>query len=217
MIKTIPGNESCVRMRADERRDSILQTAFDLFSHRGFSGTTTKDIARAAGVSEATVFKHFATKDVLYGALLEAKNCSAEPSEYPWNVDEKLIAAINAKDDRKVFTQFALASMEKQQSDVAFMRMIFFSALEEHEMAERFFNDFVCEIYAFLGRYIEQRQRDGAFRKGDPRITVRAFLGMIIHHSLNNILWDKNRRILDVSNEEAAESFADILLNGVAK
>jgi hypothetical protein len=41
-------------MSGDKRREQILQTAFDLFSHRGFSGTTTKDIAKAAGVSEAS-------------------------------------------------------------------------------------------------------------------------------------------------------------------
>jgi len=38
---------------------------------------------------------------------------------------------------------------------------------------------------------------------------------MIIQHSLNNILWDESRRILDISNEEAAREFAEILLNGV--
>jgi hypothetical protein len=40
---------------------------------------------------------------------------------------------------------------------------------------------------------------------------------MIIHHSLNNILWDKSRRLLNISNEEAAHAFAEILLRGVLK
>jgi hypothetical protein len=38
---------------------------------------------------------------------------------------------------------------------------------------------------------------------------------MLIHHSLNNILWDKKSTILKVSNEEAAKNFAEILLNGI--
>jgi hypothetical protein len=42
-------------------------------------------------------------------------------------------------------------------------------------------------------------------------------MGMLIHHSLNNILWDKKRRLLDISNDEAARNFADILLKGVLK
>ena len=71
-------------MTGDKRRLQILQTAFDLFSRKGFSGTTTKDIAKAAGVSEAMVFKHFASKDELYGALIEAKTCNEGLSKRPW-------------------------------------------------------------------------------------------------------------------------------------
>jgi hypothetical protein len=107
--------------------------------------------------------------------------------------------------------------MEKHQTDVSFMRLLFYSALEEHDLADRFFNEFVARVYDFIGGYIRKRQKDGAMRKVEPRIAVRAFLGMIIHHSLNNILWDKDKRLLDISNEKAAREFADILLRGLSK
>ena len=97
------------------------------------------------------------------------------------------------------------------------MRLLFYSALEEHELAERFFGEFVSKIYDFISQYIETRQRDGAMREINPRIVVRSFLGMLIHHSLNNILWDKNHRLLKITNEEAASNFTDIILNGVLK
>ena len=203
-------------MSGDKRREQILQTAFDLFSRRGFSGTTTKDIAKAAGVSEAMVFKHFSSKDELYGALIEAKTCNEGFRRYPWEENEKVIAAMEAKDDVGVFYHFALKALNKHQEDIAFMRMIFYSALEGHEIAERFFKDFVGEIYNFLGGYIKKRQKDKVFRKVEPRIVVRAFMGMMIHHSLNNILWDKKRTLLDIPNEEAAKNFAEIILRGVA-
>jgi len=204
------------RMTGDKRREQILQTAFELFSRKGFSGTTTKDIARAAGVSEAMVFKHFATKDELYDALLAVKACGDDAHRYPWEHNEPLVAAMKDKDDFGVFYHFARQALEKHQTDIAFMRMIFYSALEEHELADRFYVDFVGQIYEFLGSYVRKRQTDGAFRKIDPKIVVRAFVGMLIHHSLNNILWDKNRRLLDISNEEAARSFAEIILRGTA-
>jgi hypothetical protein len=50
----------------------------------------------------------------------------------------------------------------------------------------------------------------------EPALIVRAFVGMIIHHSLNNNLWDPERRLLDVSNEDAAKFFTDILLTGIS-
>src|SRR5215216_1660141 len=63
------------RMCADERRLQIVKVAMRLFSERGFRGTTTKEIAAAAGVSEAIIFRHLATKDDLYTAIIDYKGC----------------------------------------------------------------------------------------------------------------------------------------------
>ncbi len=202
-------------MKGDARREQILQTAVSLFSKRGFKGTTTKEIATAAGVSEAMVFRHFENKDALYGAILDTKGCQDGVHRFPWEENEVLRAAIEQKDDFAVFYNIAFDALNKHESDVGFMRLLFYSALEEHKLAEMFFHEFIEKIYQFIGAYIETRQNDGAFREMNPRIAVRAFLGMLIHHSLNNILWDKNRVILDIPNEEAARNFADILLRGI--
>ncbi len=202
-------------MTGDERREQILQTAVDLFSRKGFKGTTTKEIAAAAGVSEAMVFRHFATKDDLYAAILDAKACIDGTHMFPWEGNDLLLKAVAEKDDFGVFYNIALAAMNKHHEDVPFMRLLFYSALEEHELAERFFQEFISQVYKFIGGYIAERQKDGAIRELDPRIAVRSFVGMMIHHSLNNILWDKKRVILDMTNEEAAANFARILLNGI--
>jgi hypothetical protein len=76
----------------------------------------------------------------------------------------------------------------------------------------------IVPLYDFLSEYIAGRQKDGAIRKDiEPRVIIRAIVGMMIHHSLNNTLWDTKRRLLDISNEKAAQSFAEILLNGIKK
>ena len=217
MINELTTNDARSRMTGDARREQILATAVSLFSQRGFKGTTTKEIARAAGVSEAMVFRHFENKDALYEAILDTKGCEDGVRRFPWEENEVLNSAIAAKDDTAVFYNIALDALNKHHKDVAFMRLLFYSALEEHELAERFFHDFIERVYQFIGGYIEQRQHDGAFREVNPRVAVRSFLGMLIHHSLNNILWDKRRRLLNISNEEAARNFAEILLGGIRK
>lgn len=204
-------------MPADLRREQILMTAVELFSQRGFKGTTTKEIAKAAGVSEAIIFRHFATKDELYGAILDAKSCQDGLNRFPWEGNEVLQQAIRDRDDFAVFYNIALQAMTNHQKDVPFMRLLFYSALEEHELADRFFTEFVSEVYEFIGKYIRERQDEGAMREIEPRIVVRAFLGILIHHSLNNILWDKQRRLLNITTEEAARNFAEIVLRGVLK
>lgn len=205
------------RMPGETRRLQILQTAVNLFSERGFSGTTTKEIARAAGVSEAMVFRHFSTKDELYSAILESKKCQDGMHQFPWEANEEIQEALHNKDDFSFFYNFGLIALNKHQSDIGFMRLLFYSALEEHVLAERFFGEFVSHIYDFVSNYVETRKKDGAMRDVNSRIVVRALLGMLIHHSLNNILWDKKRALLDITNEEAAKNFAEIILRGVSK
>lgn len=199
------------RMAGDERRQQILKIAMRLFSERGFSGTTTKEIALAAGVSEAIIFRHFANKDELYSAILDNKACSRRFS----NPFEDLADQIAAKDDYGVFYKMALNAIEHHREDCDFLRLMLHSALEDHELARIFFENFITDVYDFLGSYIKQRQADGAFRDVEPRIVVRAFIGMFVHHSLNNILWDKEQKLLNISSEDAAREFATILLQGI--
>ena len=200
------------RMTGDARRSQILQIAINLFSQRGFSGTTTKEIARAAGVSEAIIFRHFANKDELYSAILDLKACNRTFHDSFAEVGEK----IKAKDDYGVFYTMALNALDHHTEDGGFLRLMLHSALEDHDLARMFFESFITDVYNFLGEYIRARQADGAFRAIEPSMIVRAFVGMFVHHSLNNLLWDKEQKLLKVSNEEAAKNFTEILLRGIA-
>ncbi len=203
------------RMSGEERRMQILQIAIGLFSKKGFRGVTTKEIALAAGVSEAIIFRHFATKHELYHAILDFKSCEGGMKNLPWE-DEIEKKAVDENDDYEVFYNLAIGALRHHKEDTDFMRLLFYSALDEHELSQMFFDEFVARIYEFFGFYISKRQKDGAMRDNvEPRVIVRAFLGMLIHHSLNNILWDKNKRLLDVSDEQAAHEFTTILLQGI--
>jgi AcrR family transcriptional regulator len=213
LIKELDTTEAThVRMSGDERRSQILQVAIKLFSQNGFRGTTTKEIARAAGVSEAMVFRHFATKHELYHAILDHKACEGRAV----NPMEMICEALTAKDDEQVFYQMILNALNKHEGDPQFMRLLFHSALEGHELADIFIEENIVPIYEFMSAYVAQRQKDGAIRPNiNPRVIVRAIVGMMIHHALNNSLWDKKRRLLDISNEEAAKNFTEILLQGI--
>jgi AcrR family transcriptional regulator len=118
-------------MAGDERRMQILRSAVRLFSQRGFSGTTTKEIAQAAGISEAMVFRHFATKEELYTAILDHKACSGTAFS-PCEVGAKAVAD---KDDRAVFEQLAFNVLNVHEDDPEFHRLLLHSALEGHQLA----------------------------------------------------------------------------------
>jgi AcrR family transcriptional regulator len=82
------------RLPAEERRAALLETASRLFSEGSYRGTTTAEIARAAGVTEPVLYRHFASKRDLYIACMEtawegvkqlwAEAVEAEPDPGLW-------------------------------------------------------------------------------------------------------------------------------------
>src|SRR3954468_17600419 len=111
-----------------ERRLPNLRVAVPLFSQHGFRGPTTKEIAKAAGVSEAMVFRHFATKEELYSAILDHKACVHDTLD-PL---QRIAKAIQRKDDRAVFEGIALDALNHHDCDPEFQRLLLHSALEQH-------------------------------------------------------------------------------------
>jgi AcrR family transcriptional regulator len=57
-----------VRLSAEERRDTVLDAALEAFAAAGYEGTSTEDIARAAGISQPYLFRLFGTKKELFKA-----------------------------------------------------------------------------------------------------------------------------------------------------
>jgi AcrR family transcriptional regulator len=66
------------RLSAEARKEAIVEAVQDVFAEKGFDGTTTRELAKAAGVSEALLYKHFPSKESLYAAMLDG--CSKGPT-----------------------------------------------------------------------------------------------------------------------------------------
>ena len=67
------------RLDSDERRKAIVAAAVPLFARKGFAGTTTRELAEAAGISEALLFRHFPSKQLLYREILRL-GCEGDPA-----------------------------------------------------------------------------------------------------------------------------------------
>ncbi|RFA10553.1 hypothetical protein B7R54_16070 [Subtercola boreus] len=65
------GHPPLTRMRGEDRRESILQAAMQVFGDHGYVGSTTAQIARAAGVSQPYVVQTFGTKEGLFLAVID--------------------------------------------------------------------------------------------------------------------------------------------------
>src|SRR5260221_8455969 len=68
--------KSVKKLTGEERRAAIIKAVRQVFAEKGFDGTTTRELAEAAGVSEALLFKHFPNKEALFSAMQVA--CCSE-------------------------------------------------------------------------------------------------------------------------------------------
>lgn len=200
--KKIPS--AVARSSGQERQASIIAAAASLFAAKGFKGTTTREIARTAGISEALVFKHFPTKRALYAAILAEK---VSLSELLAAVDE----AAKKRDDERVFTLIASHRI-RRGADPTLLRLLLFSALEGHELSDMFFRNQHHVFYDYLAGYIARRTKDYAFRRVDPLMAARAFIGMIVHHRLlHEIFLVPAHR----SPEDAVAAYVTLFLDGL--
>jgi AcrR family transcriptional regulator len=192
------------RANGRERQASIIAAAAALFASKGFKGTTTREIAQRAGISEALLFKHFPTKRALYGAILAEK---ASLSELLAAVDE----AARKCDDARVFTMIASHRIRKA-ADPTMLRLLLFSALEGHELSDMFFRNQHRVFYDYLAGYIDRRTREGAFRRIDPLLAARAFVGLVVHHRLLHEIF---KVPVKMRPEDSVASYVTLFLDGI--
>jgi TetR/AcrR family transcriptional regulator len=196
------------RPSAADRRDRILREAMACFATNGFRGTTTRELAARAGITEAALYRYFPSKEALYGAIVDRKMVA------PPILSEGLREDAERGDDRAVLVGLARAILERGQADPAFLRILTFTALEGHALAEPFFAARVRKLREFLADYLARRVAEGAFRPVDPMLASRAFLGMVFDH-LNSRVVFQQEEVQAHPLERVADTFASIFLAGV--
>lgn len=166
------------RLSATDRRQQILEVASAIFARKGYQGTTTREISGEAGINEALLFRHFPSKENLYWTLIE-ELCNARGRRH--RIRHLLQSGGS---DAEIFEAVACEFLTRSERDRELTRLLWFTALENHELSARFFNTFVAEYFDALASHVRERMRQGAFRKTDPLLAARAFLGMVVYHFL---------------------------------
>lgn len=200
---------SPTRLPAIERRSQLLDVAIDLFARKGFGGTTTKEIAAAAGVTEAIIFRHFATKQDLYKAILDAR-CNS-PEAQAWLSEANHF--MDKKDDEGLFRFLLTSIIGHSGKDPRFERLMLHAALEGHELAIMHHNQFKMPIGVKLIEYVAKRQKSGALRKCNPTALIFAVAGIATYYAQQKYLHKSAE--LPMSDKAAVDTFLAIIMKGI--
>jgi len=197
------------RLSAPDRRAAIVASAIKLFSEKGFRGATTREIAASVGVSEPVLYQHFATKRDLYAAIIDTK--SNGMSQVVADIERFL----TIDDDPGFFRHIAELILRFHEEDPAYLRLLLFSSLERHELADLFHERNACAFDKAVVRYIERRIAQGVFKPHDPALIATSFSGMVAYYGLNLIL--NPGKAQHLNRQQIIEGMVDIFLKGIQK
>ena len=197
-----------MRMHATDRRQQLIETALDVFSRKGFDGATTREIAAEAGVTEAIIFRHFANKQALCAAVVQAKRDLA--------ATDRSMASVKSfterNDDAGLFREIARVILACYREDPRHERVMLYAALEGQSEALIEHREFSEPIMQVLTDYVARRQKEGVLKPGPPVAIIVAIAGMAAHFAMMTGLFGFESRVKD---DEMVDAFVNILMDGV--
>ena len=133
MMKKGDPVKTAAKMSGEDRRTAIIKTAQRVFVEKGFYRTTTRELAEAAGVSEALLFKHFPSKEALYSAI--QVSCFHEEGS---RIIERL-QSLEPSTSALVFLVHDLVSHilggQPEEGERSFLRLVLRSLMDEGDFA----------------------------------------------------------------------------------
>jgi AcrR family transcriptional regulator len=141
------------RLDSDERRKAIVTAAVPLFARKGFAGTTTRELAEAAGISEALLFRHFPSKQLLYREILRL-GCEGDPAL-------EQLAGLQPSTATLVFMvrfmvrRFLLGSESERAEIELRLRLVLHSFLEDGVYARELFETISDRVIPLFAASIE--------------------------------------------------------------
>jgi AcrR family transcriptional regulator len=201
-----------VNLVAKDTRERILESALSLFAEKGYARTTTAEIARAVGVAEGTLYRHFADKkDIFVSCIMPAIE------ETVTSLENELLGA---KDTREAVRNLLSARFHVFRKHMKTFKIVFAEAFYEPEMLDVYLNQIIKtrweRIEGPIERVIDRRGRDPVFTK---LILTLGLTGAIWNMICFSGVLEKATDLLTghrVTDEELLDAMTEFVLYGIS-
>ena len=197
------------RLAGPQRRAQIVEVAKRLFADEGFEGTTTRDIARSARISETMVFKHFPTKKRLYQAILDSVACGRK-----YSIEDELY--YTDYDLEGVLRNLVILLLQDYERDPMILKLLLHSALESNGLAHEIFSEHRKRLIDYVAYEISERTKKGTFRKVNPELAAQAFMGMLTDYAISRTIL-RRQEYRNKPIKEVADTFVQMFFEGICK
>jgi AcrR family transcriptional regulator len=156
--------------------DKILQAAGKLFARQGYYGTSTREIARLADVSENTLFRHFDNKEELFRSALRSYSVGLHFRQ------DVLKGIIQCESPEVVLPKIIEMLADTVSFRPELLRLIAVAFVELHPKAKEFCFEQLSPALSTINHYLEMNIRSGRIRDLDPTILTSALLMTVLTH-----------------------------------
>lgn len=189
----------------EARRIQILMGAAQVFAQKGYHKATTREIAKAAGISEGTIYNYFSHKRELLAALIEL--VGAPPL--------KNIVVDNPPDEPKELFRAVLQDryrlvQERGHFLVPILAEVFVDAGLRVELYRRT----ILQLTRYVEQYIQDQIEAGRFRQMDPFIVTRSLVGALLINAAFK-LTELDPRYKNVSADAMVEQILSLFMDGL--
>jgi TetR/AcrR family transcriptional regulator len=199
---------SAKKMSGEQRREQIILAAVELFAEKGFAEVTTREIAAAAGINEATIYKYFASKEDLFDAVV---------THFGAIMSERfgMITLDTQRNIGEIYQELAEGMISYMRKDPRIIRLMMYSGLQEHRFADSLFRQTGGDVLKKVQDFIRKGQEEGVIRPDlDPVYLSLAMVAMIIYYNIARILILKGF-FKDLVDRKYIETIAEVLLHGI--
>lgn len=186
------------------RRTQILDAATAVFAARGFSRATVRDVARAAGIADGTIYIYFPSKTDLLIGILDRLNETDQR-------DEQLAQALTS-DFQSFFAAYLAHRLSVLAPTYDMLRAVLPELLVDTDLRELYFHRVVAPTLAQGERYIQALIEQGKLRTVDAALATRAISGMVLGLLLLRMLGDD---YLAAHGSDIAGPLATLLFEGL--
>ena len=167
------------RRERDTRRH-ILDASLRLFSEHGFARTTVRAIARKAGITDAAIYYHFASKQELLEALFEEKGIVPAL--------QQLEQAAGELPPREAFLSIARDAMSLLESSRDFVRLVFMEALGSEPGALAEYRSLMERWERGASRLLTVYMQRGQLQQVDAEAVARQIVTLVFATFLDDLL-----------------------------
>jgi TetR/AcrR family fatty acid metabolism transcriptional regulator len=189
---------------AAARRGQILEAARRVFAERGFRRATTREVARAAGISEGTIYNYFEDKDALLMALLEELNETERRAE---DFEEGM-----ATDFRGFLEGYLRRRMSLIWQNREVFRVVLSEMLVDAGLRETYLRRVVEPTMRIGEENLRARVERGEVWETDAPLAVRAVAGAVLGVLVLGLLGDEE---IGSRWDEVSDALAGLLLHGL--